>query len=165
MKKRILIVFIAMILVLLIAMSVPVHAGPPETVSGLWQYQPFIENVRTAGGNTFLDTFENGKWTGTFSGTSTEDGEVVIHSSGAWSFRAIVSFEGKVDDRAGELTMLVVGSRPDVLTDWTGRWVIISGTDELAALHGQGTWWGPGAPNVGEWGDIYYGGNMHFEPE
>ena len=47
---------------------------------------------------------------------------------------------------------------------WHGRWVILRGTDELATLRGQGTWWGPGAPDVGLWGDIYYGGNIHFEP-
>lgn len=165
MKKRWLLPITMLMAALLFILLVPAHAGPPENAEGVWQYQPFIENVRTAGGNTFLDTFENGRWTGTFSGTSMEDGNVVIYSSGAWSFRGIVSFRGAVDNRSGELTMLAVGSRPDAFTDWEGTWVIKSGTGELATLKGRGTWWGPGSPGVGQWGDIYYSGSVHFEPE
>jgi len=120
--------------------------------------------AKEAGCNTFLKTFEEGWWSGTFNGSSTEDGTVVIHCSGAWSFKAIVSFEGSVAGKMGTLTMSVVGSRPDGLADWEGRYVILSGTGELASLRSQGTWWGPGAPAPGEWGDIYYDGNYHFEP-
>jgi hypothetical protein len=152
------------IIVLLIAVTLPVQAGPPQNASGLWQYQPFIMEAREAGCNTFLTTFENGLWTGTFEGTSTEDGKVVIHCNGSWSFNAIVTFEGKVDGREGTLEMSVNGSRPDETADWFGRWVITDGTDGLKNLRGQGTWWGPGAPAPEEWGDIYYGGNYHFEP-
>jgi hypothetical protein len=165
MEKRSMFLTALLMVALLSMLSVPAHAGPPTTAEGLWQYQPFIEDMKLAGGNTFLETFENGKWTGTFSGTSTEDGKVVIHSSGAWSFRGIVSFEGEVSGRSGKLTMHVVGTRPDAFTDWTGEWVILSGTDELATLRGQGAWWGPGAPDVGEWGDIYYSGTIHFDPD
>lgn len=152
------------IFVVVLVLSASVQAGPPDTAEGLWRYQPFIVGARTAGCNTFLDTLENGLWSGTFEGTSTEDGKVVIHCSGAWSFKAIVSYDGTVNGQAGTLRMSVVGSRPDAFTDWHGRWVILSGTGELATLRGQGTWWGPGAPDVGQWGDIYYEGNVHFEP-
>ena len=152
-------------LLLLLLVSLPVFAGPPQEAAGLWQYQPFVLEVREAGCNTILTTFENGVWTGTFAGDSTEDGKVVIHCNGQWSFNAIVTFEEvTVDGRSGGLEMSVNGSRPDAGSDWTGRWVIISGTDDLADLRGQGTWWGPGAPGEGEWGDIYYEGGYHFEP-
>jgi hypothetical protein len=153
------------VVVLLSALLMSAQAGPPTTAEGLWQYQPFIESARMAGCNTFLDTFENGMWTGTFVGTSTEDGKVVVHCSGFWSFNAIVTFsEVTVEGHSGTLVMSVEGSAPDAVSDWHGRWVILRGTDELATLRGQGTWWGPGAPDVGLWGDIYYGGNIHFEP-
>lgn len=165
MKKRLLILITVLMVVLLVTLSVPAYAGPSENAEGLWQYQPFIEEMRFAGGNIFLETFENGSWSGTFTGTSTEDGKVVIHSSGTWSFKGIVSFEGEVNGKSGKLTMRAVGSRPDAFTDWTGKWVILSGTDDLITLRGQGTWWGPGAPAPGEWGDIYYSGNVHFDPE
>lgn len=165
MKHRALILITVPMVALMFAQSVPVQAGPPSGAGGLWQYQPFIDEVRFADGNTFLKTHENGIWTGTFSGTSTEDGNVVIYSSGAWSFRGTVSFAGEVDGRSGNLTMQVEGKRPDAFTDWSGKWVILNGTDDLANLHGQGTWWGPGAPAPGEWGDIFYSGEIHFSPE
>jgi type II secretory pathway pseudopilin PulG len=162
-KKRIF--AIALLVVALVAtLAVPAFAKQSEHAEGLWQYQPFIDEVRLADGNTFLKTHENGKWTGTFSGKSTEDGKVVIHSSGAWSFKGTVSFEGVVNGKTGTLTMLAVGSRPDENTDWTGKWVILSGTGDLANLRGQGTWSGPGAPAPEQWGDIYYAGDIHFEP-
>ena len=78
---------------------VPVQAGPPLEAYGLWQYKPYILEERIVGGNTFLKTFEEGLWTGTFAGTSTEDGKVVIHRNGDWSFNAIVSFEGEVEGK------------------------------------------------------------------
>ena len=162
MKKKLFITLLVLMVLSLVA--IPAMAGPPEEAAGLWQYQPFILDVKQAGCNTFLTTFENGKWTGTFEGTSTEDGKVVIHCNGAWSFNAIVSFEGSVAGKSGTLKMSVVGTRPDGLADWQGKSVIISGTGELANLRGQGTWWGPGAPAPGVWGNINYDGNYHFEP-
>jgi len=163
-KKSVMFLLVILMIALLAVFPVPVSAGPSENVSGLWQYQPFLEGIRFADGNTFMETFENGKWSGTFSGTSTEDGKVVLHSSGAWSFRGIISFVGEVEGRSGTLTMIAIGTTPDDFTDWTGTWVILSGTGELANLHGQGTWWGPGAADFGVWGDIYYSGEIHFEP-
>lgn len=162
MKKK-LFVLLTVLTVLSFA-SIPALAGPPDKAEGLWQYQPFILSAKEVGCNTFLTTFENGIWEGTFNGTSTEDGKVVIHCTGAWSFNAIVSFQGEVAGKSGTLKMSVVGSRPDAFADWEGKSVILSGTGELASLRGQGTWWGPGAPAPGVWGDIYYEGNYHFEP-
>ena len=152
------------VVVALSALLISAQAGPPDTAEGLWQYQPFIESARTAGCNMFLDTFENGIWSGTFEGTSTEDGKVVIHCSGSWSFNAIVSYVGSVNGQSGTLVMSVQGSRPDAFSDWHGGWVILRGTEELATLRGQGTWSGPGSPGEGIWGDIYYEGSVHFEP-
>jgi hypothetical protein len=153
------------LLVILSVLSVPALAGPPTDAEGVWKYTPYTVSVRVADGNTFIESFEDGEWTGTFEGISTEDGHVVIHRSGFWSFRAIVSFsEVTVDGKSGTLEMSVVGDRPDGLSDWEGKWVILSGTGELASLRGQGTWWGPGAPGEGEQGDIYYAGRIHFEP-
>lgn len=167
MKKKSMVFFITVLTVTILStLLVPVaYAGPSEHAEGLWQYKPLILDVKEADCNTFLTTFEEGMWTGTFEGKSTEDGKVVIHCSGAWSFKGIVSFDGEVNGKSGTLTMRAVGTRPDALTDWTGTWVIISGTGDLANLHGQGTWWGPGAPAPGVWGDIYYSGEIHFEPQ
>ncbi len=163
MKKMLFV--LCMVLMILSMAAIPTLAGPPKEAEGLWQYQPFILGVEQAGCNTILTTFENGIWTGTFEGISTEDGKVVIHCNGKWYFNAIVTFsELTVDGKSGTLKMSVEGTRPAADTDWVGKSVILSGTDELANLRGQGTWWGPGASGPGTWGDIYYEGNYHFEP-
>jgi len=162
--KRLLLTLLTLA-VMLSMLSVPALAGPSTAAEGVWQYKPTIEDVRMADGNMFLETSEEGLWTGTFEGESTEDGHVVVYRTGSWSFRGTVSFsQVTVDGASGTLEMTVVGSRPDAVTDWQGRWVILSGTGDLATLRGQGTWWGPGAPDVGQWGDIYYEGQIHFEP-
>jgi len=163
MKTRVF-TLLTMILILSI-LSTPALAGPPTEAGGLWQYKPEILEMWFADGNMFLHTAEEAVWTGTFEGDSTEDGLVVVHSSGLWTFNGMVSFVGTVDGKSGTMEMSVNGTRPDEFSDWTGRWVILSGTDELANLRGQGRWWGPGAPEPGEWGDIDYSGKIHFEPE
>lgn len=164
MKKRSLLLITVLMIALLSTLSTPVYAGPPTPAEGLWQYLPTILDARVAGGNTFLTTSEIGQWTGTFSGGSIEAGHVVIHSAGFTHFKAIVSFASvTVDNRMGSLEMRVNGSRPYAGAEWEGRWAITEGTGELEGLRGQGTWWGPGAPRPGEWGDIYYSGNVHFD--
>jgi hypothetical protein len=162
--KKMLLTLLTMFIALSM-LSIPAHAGPPKPAEGLWRYKPSIVDVRIADGNTFFTTTEEGEWTGTFVGTSSEEGKVVIHRSGFWSFNGLVFFDAvTVDGKSGTLVMSAVGKRADVFADWQGKWVILSGTGDLASLRGQGTWWGPGAPEVEQWGDIYYSGKIHFEP-
>ena len=165
MRKRILILIAVMAVLLMVAG--PVQATRPTDAEGLWQYMPTSAEERHAnGGNTFLTVTEDGLWIGTFTGSSTEEGTVVIHSSGSRFFRGTVSFdEVVVDGKSGALEMRVVGSSRDVSAGWEGKWVILGGTDELATLRGQGTWWGlgwQGDPNV--YGEIPYSGSIHFKP-
>lgn len=164
MKKQL---FGLLLVVLLLAVSViPALAGMPKEAGGLWQYIPAIESTRYANGNTFYETTEVGRWTGTFNGGSLEEGNVVILNSGGWLFHSIVIFDQvTVDDKTGSLQMRVDGSRPSANSDWVGKWVIIEGGGELQNLHGQGNWWGPGFSPGDEWGDIYYDGNYHFSPK
>lgn len=166
MKKLLLTLLTVLMISLLFTLSTPVQAGPPTNAAGIWRYKPTIVSTREAGCNTFFTTNEEGIWMGTFQGTSTEkNNTVVIRCSGAWSFKGTVIFsEVTVNGKSGTLEMSVAGARSDEKSDWRGKWVIIDGTDDLASLQGQGTWWGPGAPAPDEWGDIYYAGNIHFEP-
>jgi hypothetical protein len=153
--------------VILSMLSVPALAESPTAASGDWYYMPSIVSVRVAGGNTFIESTEEGIWTGTFEGESREAGHVARHRSGFVSFRATVSFDDvTVDGKSGTLQMRVVGEKPDASSDWQGKWVILSGTGELATLRGHGTWWGPGYNPLlpDEWGEIHYGGQIHFEP-
>jgi hypothetical protein len=181
--KKMLVALVTVV-VLLSVLPISASAHPPTPVEGVWEYLPYIkvENdsgecvrpeegdtrppcVKVAGGNQFLQTVEDGWWTGDFEGTSEDHGIVTVHRSGRFNFNAIVYFEGTVHDGYGTLEMSVAGTKADAIADWQGEWVILRGTGELASLRGQGTWWGPGwlqIPNVP--GIIYYDGQVHFEP-
>ena len=146
-----------------------IQTTPSEDASGFWYYIPTIVSMKQAGTNMFLRTTETARWTGTFDGTSTEVDRVVIHDfidflspTGFWFVKGEISFEGCVDGKSGTMFMTFVGKKPDLFSDWAGTWVILSGTGELEALHGQGSWWGPGAPAPGFEGTIEYSGNIHF---
>jgi hypothetical protein len=152
-----------LIVILLFILAVPAQAGPPDNAGGRWWYLPFIDDMKQAGCNTFITSSEIGEWTGTFVGDSTESGKVVAHCTGQLSFNATVTFdEVTVDGKQGGLVMSVNGTKP-AGSEWVGGWVILSGTGDLANLHGQGTWWGPGAPGWEQWGYVDYAGKYHFE--
>ena len=158
MKKISLIVAVVFMMPLLLLIWVPAYASTPVAVTAYMDYIPTIVDSRTADGNTFYNTTEVATWTGDFEGTSTEVGRVVVHSSGAWSFYARSSFQGSVNGKSGTLEMVLVGKRADENSIWAGQWNIIGGTGELANLHGQGTWEGPGFPI----GGIDFSGKIHF---
>ena len=169
----------------LTAFSALAHATPPTEVAGELRYMarfkvyddsgqcvppdgpedPRTPCIRMADGNTFAETYEDAEWMGGFAGVTTDDCRVVIHSSGAWSYKAIASFQGIVGGREGTLQIAMAGARPSGDAEWQGGWVILDGGGELATLHGRGTWWGLGAPGVWVSGDISYKGTIHFDPD
>jgi hypothetical protein len=57
------------------------------------------------------------------------------------------------DPYEGELIISGMGNGKE-----SGNWRIISGTEELANIHGQGTWQGAGP------GGVAYEGYVHFDP-
>ncbi|MCP4409845.1 MAG: hypothetical protein GY807_19290 [Gammaproteobacteria bacterium] len=175
--KRKFFVLLAVIMMVSVV-SITAFATPPEDAGGDWYYMPTILGVKVAGGNTFLTISDIGNWKGTFDGESedcaafpfevcalSEDyGTVVIHRSGLTFYKGVNTFPAvTVDGKMGRLEMRVNGSKP-VGSDWQGHWVITNAEGDLAGLHGQGTWWGPGYnPEIPElWGEIHYSGNIHF---
>jgi hypothetical protein len=162
MKKKLLVLVV--VITLLSVVSIPTLAGPPEEAGGEWNYFVYDIEVREAGKNTFMTTYDVGLWSGTFEGESTEVGMVVVHPSGKTSFNGSLSFDGKVNGESGTFEMSVVGQCCDEQGHWKGQWVILSGTDGLANLRGQGTWFGPGAGGPFVWGTVDYAGKYHFEP-
>jgi hypothetical protein len=154
MKKKLL-VLLAMVTVLTTGVFA-VQASPPEAAAGSWTYAPSsIIKVVTAGCNQFTYMIDEGTFDGTFTGTEMEIGVVTEHCNGRWSYKGNLTFTGTVNGQSGTLEMRIVG-RADDFSDWLGTWVILSGTNELENLHGQGTWYG--AP-----GNLEYEGNIHFE--
>ena len=130
-------------------MLLPAAQEPVRQAAGMWLYFPYgavpgapAPTVR--GGDTFVPSYEEGLWTGTFDGISTEIGQVVAHSSGSRSFNSTITLEGNVEGQSGTLVMEVAGTMALGSTEWVGTWVLLSGTGGLADLRGHGDWWGPG---------------------
>ncbi len=144
------------------------NSTPPTSASGKWCYTPFIKDSRSVDDNMFMEAYTKDPpddWTGTFDGNSEDIYSAVILSTGAWEAPGGVAFfDGAVGNRKGTLVIWFSGNRPDAKADWSGKWVILRGTGELANLRGEGTWWGPGAPDVGKRGCVDYSGKIHFDP-
>jgi hypothetical protein len=167
MKKRQMLLITLLMVALLSTLSVPAQAQLPEA-AGEWHYILTDFDVRVAGCNTFIYILEeNTNWTGTFQGTATDNGVVVEYCSGKASYKGVASFVGEVNGESGSLEISVVGqySYEQGAWNWKGQWVILSGTEGLANLRGQGTWFGPGAGGPFVWGNVDYEGSYHFEPD
>jgi hypothetical protein len=142
------------------------HTTPHTSVSGKWCYTPFIKDSRSVDDNTFLEAYTkdpHDEWTGNLEGKSEDTYNAVILPTGKWDAGGVALFDGTVDNRKGALVIWFTGSRPDATADWSGKWVILRGTAGLANLRGEGTWWGPGAPDVGKRGCVEYSGKIHFD--
>ena len=164
MRERLAVAIMTCITMNVSLLALPVvHPTPPEEGGGMLVYIPLIMDSREADGNMFFSTTETATWTGLLEGESYAECTVVVHSSGLWFYKAVATFEGEVDGKTGTLTLRFLGSRWGT-EDWEGKWVILSGTGELAGLKGQGTFWGVGSAGHGYPGDIYYAGKTHFEP-
>jgi hypothetical protein len=177
MRKMLSAALLLCIVALLSVLLIPtVLATKPTHVSGTLYYVPAIVDHRWAGRNLHLDTTEETDWTGGLVGHSYDEPcRVVIHGANTfpatdWDSRwytAIATFEEgecTVAGRTGGLVMRLVGKSGEPGEDWFGQWVIISGTGELAGIHGQGTWGGLGFIGAGP-GEIWYSGQIHFKPD
>ena len=154
-----------MCIVTLLTLSTPVHATPPTTASGTVDYTFDVTGMREADGNTFLYAIEWEDWMGDFEGTAVAFFRVEVFSSGSMNVWLRSTFTGTVNDESGTLVIQLVGKKP-LGEDWYGQWVIISGTDELANLRGQGAWGGPGYRSdikIPGDPDLWYEGQIHFD--
>ena len=131
-----------------------VHATPPTTASGEWTYYLVSWDYRMADGNMIFTGTEHSTWTGTFVGESDDVFKGVIHSSGFLTYQIHIYFEGMVESKSGTLVILVNGAETADGSSVWGQWVILSGTGDLANLHGQGKYSGIG-------GDLLYSGQIH----
>lgn len=94
----------------------------------------------TKKGGAFASGTEAGTWTGTFEGTAVETFGAQIRPDGTLWALIEIAFEGTVEDKAGTLQILTTAMLRDPEGTMHGQWTIVSGTDELANLRGQGTW-------------------------
>ena len=144
-----------------------VHATRPTTGSG-WFDQLIPEEggeVRVAGGNTIVHVWGGGGTLfGIFEGIWIHDEWMVVHPSGkatlhgVWDTPEGVTFNGVY---SGTVHVRYWGTVNLATGVFQGKWVILSGTGDLANLRGQGTvWFDPAIdPNY-----VHYTVQYHFDP-
>ena len=146
-------------------------AAPPSPASGTLTYTSSTFNsTRTAGGNLIADLSATVAYTGTFNGTSSLHGTLILHPDGTASAHDVETFTGTVTvdgvSHTGTVTFALNGGSPPttgsvLLFDATDT--IISATDGLAGLHGVlsevGTVPDPAVGPVGTYtGQVLFGG-------
>ena len=111
-------------------------ASPPTTASGtIGNTIATFNSVRGAGGNLIIDLSATAAYTGTFSGTSTINGVLIIHPDGSANFHDVEVFTGTVNGVAGTVTFDLTGSNDSSLAVHATA-TIIDADGGLAGLHG-----------------------------
>ena len=132
---KVLVLFAALATVALVAARGAV-ASPPTTASGTFTYTSSTFNsIRSAGGNIIIDLSATVSYTGTFSGTSTVQGTLIIHADGSANFYDVETFTGTVNGVTGTVTFNLTGRNGPSL-DIGATDTIVSATGDLAGLHG-----------------------------
>ena len=130
-------------------------------MSGVWSWTvPHVYEEKVAGGNWFMYAVEDDTFTGDFLGSGWGDFKIALHiRKGFMTGDGRTEFTGTVDGKEGTLVIQWAGNTKNDEGWWWFEWIILSGTDELANLRGQGTAWGPGPEGVD------YSGEIHFAPD
>ena len=175
MKNKILGVFVSLLTVAMLAVPIAaVSATKPIQIAGKWRPTNTvpISPPKYAGANVFTYFSVEGEYfEGPIIGDFVHTIEIIMHFGepeqmlpATFNWKIERTFEGtvEVNEVTYEGTLLIrlnakgtIPGGPGVLK---GTWVIISGTDELANLHGQGKW----TNLVGA--EFYYEGQIHFDP-
>ena len=161
MNKKILAVFGVLIVLtmLTLPMSVVFAKDNPKfiDVNGqiiIWGGGDLVFTPAGQSGNQILVVSGNAvEWTGTLAGTGSADGHFLLHKDGLATARNIHTLEAEVEGKSGTLTIISVQAK------MYGQWRILSGTGDLANLHGHGTVSIMTPPVL-----YSYTGQVHFDP-
>jgi hypothetical protein len=116
-------------------------ASPPATASGSFTYTSSTFNsIQMAGGNTIIDLSATVSYTGTFSGTSTVEGTLILHANGSANFHDVETFTGTVNGVAGTVTFDLTGGNGPGFMNFHATDTVISASGGLAGLHGVLRW-------------------------
>ena len=152
---------IAVAILVVFAMLQIASATPPTPATGTVTVTSFTPTeVRNANGNTITDFTQSTNSIGNFTGTTEDIGTIVQYPRGDFNFKIRSTFTGTVDGKSGTMVFEVVGKGEGGIPGGTirSKFVIISGTGDLANLHGQGNL--EGISGVG----ATYSGLIHFDP-
>ena len=175
--RKVTIITVGFLALMLLAVG-PVFAAKPTQIEGRWvptSTMTIVGPEHTAGGNHF-DAFTNtGRYvTGPIRGNFEQTVTVTIHTGlptfveeppFRFLWRIDRTIDATVNGQSGTVFMRLLCKGTTVIVDgapatsFEGTWVIISATDGLAGLHGQGTWWN--VPGAG----LAYEGQINFSPQ
>jgi hypothetical protein len=144
---------------LLLAGSNLVQAANPhlQASGGFVQTSFEQSNIRSSGGVTRFDFVEHDTLSGTLTGTSVIRGSCVVRASGYGVCRAFETFTGTVEGESGTARFHDVIFLNLTTGAAHGTFTVVSGTADLANLHGHGTFEGTGGAGT-------YAGQLLFAP-
>lgn len=177
-----------LIATLLLSTSLSLASTTPSTpVAGTWKATsaPAATNEKFAGANFFADMYNTGVYTGgPIVGTFVQNFKLIDHFAdpkvvaglegvpvSSWPDCTFIwndmvrVFTGSALGKSGTLNIRLeckgYGSTAKGPTGYEleGNWIILSGTGDLANLHGQGTWW-----HTKTITGLAYEGQVHFDP-
>ena len=135
MRKRLLLLATSALAISAAAVT-SAFASPPQAASGNVTYlSSSFNSIRVAGGNLIIDLSADVSYTGTFTGTSTVHGTLILHPDGTANAHDVEVFTGTVNGVPGTVTFnLNVQADPTLAVSGTD--VITSATGGLTGLHG-----------------------------
>jgi Protein of unknown function (DUF3224) len=133
-RRRLLLV--PLVVVLAVVATTGAAASPPTQASGtVGNTASTFNSIRMAGGNLIIDLSATAAYTGTFSGTSTLHGILIVHADGSANFHDIEVFTGTVNGVPGSVTFNLNGSNDASLAVHATA-TIVGSSGDLAGLHG-----------------------------
>ena len=114
----------------------PGASAAPLQASGTLTYtSSTLNSVRTVGGTTIIDLSATVTYTGTLTGTSRLQGQLIFHPNGRANFHDVETFTGTVNGVPGTVTFNLKGSSDPALVVKASA-TVVDATGELAGLHG-----------------------------
>ncbi len=133
-RLRLLLVTIV-ILAAVVGASVAAASPPTEASGTVGNTSSTFNSVRMADGNLIVNLSATAAYTGTFSGTSTIEGTLIVHTDGSATFHDVEIFSGTVNGVRGTVTFNLNGSNDSALATHATA-TIVGATGDLAGLHG-----------------------------
>ena len=150
--------------VLFLALALPLlvhsaHGTTPTTARGFIAGTSFtFTSISFADNNTIYTVTVTTLLTGMLAGSGVDHATLVVHRDGSFNAQHLSTCSCTFAGRSGTLNSIFNLKGSIVTHVAIGQWTILSGTADLASLHGQGTL--NGAPFVG----ANYSLEVHFDP-
>jgi hypothetical protein len=134
--RRVRLLLVPLAALIAVAVAAGAAASPATPVSGtVGNTSATFNSIRAAGDNMIIDLSATAAYTGSFVGTSTINGTLILHADGSASFHDVEVFTGTVNGIAGTVTFNLNGYNDSELAVHATA-TIVSAGGGLAGLHG-----------------------------